>query len=356
MPTIRFSRCPAWIALFLASTGSGCNLPQTGLPATSWVGSDADSGVSPRTPDAFLPADTPSKLDASSESTSVADSRTDATSPSTCQSLVVDLTQPEGNVLILADRSTLESTSNKGECTGCTTYWNSLKDAIAILTGNLGDQFHFGLKLFPSAAAGNVCQVTAAMDVPVSSSGAQEMLSLLASTSPGGEAPVTLGMRSAISYLGALPADIPAMIVLAMAGLPTCGGADNTQDDTGSALEEIRRSAAMVIPVYVLAVGDSQSQLDAFGQMGSTGPAYSVYQPEALLLDMQNYAMANAPCTVTLPVGGVSSSSVNVYFDGNPVNDFALEDESSVVVFSSEACNQLRSLTVSSLTIEINCP
>jgi hypothetical protein len=329
---------PAWLLVVWLATGAACELPKRGLPATIWLGGDAGTTVDARRADAYP-----------------RDAVGDGPSSQSCRRTVFDLTRPEGEVVFVVDRSSIMSTSNVGQCPSCTTYWNSLKDAVSIVTGDPGDKLDFGLKLFPSTTAGNGCEVTTTMDVPVSSAGAQATASLLASSIPAGQAPLTLGLRSAVDYLGGRPSLVPQMIVLAMAGLPTCGGSDHTQDDSSLALDDVRRSAAMAIPVFVLAVGDVQPKLLSFAQMGGTTTTHSAYQPQVLLQDLRTYARQNAPCTYSLPGDVGPQASVSVYFDGVEIDGFFVDSAEPSVAFNSDVCNQLHSLTVSELAIEIAC-
>lgn len=336
------TRCPStllrWMALLWTITGMACGLPQVGLPAATRIASDAGRN-------------------------SDADGSPDAggNPESACRTLYFDLSEPEGDVIIVADRSTAAGASNQVKCSGCTTYWNSLKDAVEVITGNEGDQFRCGLKLFPSIAASDSCGGSAALDVPVSSSAGQEMRALLDSTSPGGQSPATLGLRAAVNSLSSSHSAAPKMIVLALAGLPTCVAAGITQDDTSRLVTEIGQAAAAGIPVYVIGGGIPQATLDQWASTGNTEEGYTVDLPWDMLQAMQFYAMTNAPCTYALPNDRGSSPAVSLYFDDSMemrklTSGFSLAADGSSVTLDEKTCAELRGPSVVSLTIEINCP
>jgi hypothetical protein len=302
------------IGLVLAVWAWGCS--ETHLAATRWGGADA------------------SLIDANPQAS-------DVDGPA-CLRASIDLTLPKATVVLVAERS---SAMNVEPCAGCDTPWDSLVSATGSLTRADSNQFQWGLMLYPSPGQRDVCAVSSTLDVyPASDSAATLALAMQAAAPPAGEAPATLAVRQVLSYFSALQNNTPKIAVLAMGGSPTCGGADNAQDDFSATLSEIEKELGVF--VFVLGVGPKRAGLDRLAVAGGTTSSYASTGVATLRSDMERLAWVMASCSFDMPAAPLPGQSVQVELDTTPVaaddhNGYSLSSDGLRLTLKGVFCDYL---------------
>lgn len=322
-----------------------CEVPRTHLQAThrAW----SDSGVF----DAADAADVGDAADAADAKVPATDAQRD----SACQQSHFDLTSPEADVMLVVERSSVMNTPNDPNCSACGTYWSTLLDALKTLVNTSSANFRWGLKLFPSASDGDACLVTAAPEIPLTSD-ASAISAALASTTLGGATPSTMAVRQTAAYFASVQSASPKMMVLAMAGTPTCASADPSQDDTTATQTEVGRSAFK--PVFVLGPGPSQSKLDLIARAGSAIPRYPTDGIPYLQAVMRSVSvMSSTNCSFPLPSPLLPEQSVNVLLDDVSLpmglDGFLISPDQTQVMLQGPYCYNLG--LHSNLVIKMGC-
>jgi hypothetical protein len=326
--------------LFTIGLAASCDLPKVHLPATRWGGADggtADAGAAP--------------ADASPDQ-----SRRDTASGG-CQQTSVDLTIPNGDIMLVVERSSVMSTPNDSACAGCGTYWTSLAPALGQLTSGQSNHFRWGLKLFPSPGSADACLVSSTVEVPLASGATTALLSALnAAPAPSGGTPTTSAVRETYGYLHTIQGDTPKLIVLAMGGTPTCAAGDPTQEDMQAAIDEV---ALLSEPrVFVLGVGAERQKLDRLAVVGGTVSAYSTDEISQLLKAVERWARTLASCGFPLPSPVAPGQSVGALLDDVPLvagdtNGFTISSDGAQLTIQGSACFYIGAY--STLTIRVGC-
>jgi hypothetical protein len=340
----------AFLAIALVA---GCEVPSTHLSATRWGGADAtvaDTRVAQTAAETNPPvADGPAADDALAPDDP---DGVECPPPTT-----IDLTIPNGNVMLVVDRSSTMSSLNDPTCEDCGTYWTSVLDAVNQLTSSTTNHFRWGLKLFPSPDAPDACFVAPGVEVPLArDANASIMSALMNSGSPSGGAPATYGLRQVRSYLRTALERLPGALVLVMGEAPTCAAQDPAQEDMQAAVAEVGVPPS---PVYVLSVGGARQKLDALAFAGYTYGSYSVDQVSNLLGAMEAGARAfGQSCAFPLPSVVSSWQLVTASLDDTPLifgdpNGFIVSGDGTQLIIQGGPCAFIG--THSTLTITVGC-
>jgi hypothetical protein len=335
--------CPRsrFFPLLLVLGLGACELPTTHLPATRRATADAGT-VDTR------PADT--KL-------VPADAGRDSPGDSGCQYRYVDLTVPNGDIMLVVDRSAVMNTLNNSTCSGCGTYWSTIVDTIQTLTSSKSNQFRWGLSLYPSPTDADACLVSATPEVAVGADTSNAIASALAATTPRGGAPTAMAIHQTqtVNYFGPLVYGPPRFIVLAMGSAPTCAGGDPAQEDFAATLTEIQRAFELV---FVIGVGPDRSKFDQLAMAGTKVAAYSPGDTSYLLGALEGLARSFAGCNFVLPSTAVPGKTVNVLLDDVPLtagatNGFLVTPDGTQVVLQGPSCFYIG--THASVTLKVGC-
>lgn len=324
----------ATLLLALAVAGS-CEIPSLHLPATR-RGDDAGA-----TDVRLVAAD------------AGPDQKGDANSG--CQQTTVDLTIPNGDVVLVVERSRVMSTPNDSACAGCGTYWTRLVAAIAQLTSAPSNHLRWGLKLFPSPGSADACAVSANVEVALTS-GSGIVAALDAAPPGGGATPTTAAVREAYAYLHTIPGDTPKLVVLAMGGTPTCAGNDPAQEDMQAAIDEV---ALLSEPrVFVLGVGAERAKLDRLAVVGGTVSVYSTDEVAPLLKAIERWARTLASCGFPIPAGVSAGQSVGVLLDdtrlvAGDADGFVVSGDGTQLTIQGSPCFYIGAYAT--LTIRVGC-
>lgn len=330
------SRC---LPLLLVLGLGACELPTTHLPATRRAAADAGT-VDTRPADARL---------------ATADVGRDSQADGGCQYRYVDLTVPNGDIMLVVDRSAVMNTLNDSTCSGCGTYWSTIVDTIQTLTSSKSNQFRWGLSLYPSLSDADACLVSAMPEVAVSADASNAIASALAATTPKGGAPTAMAVHQTVNYFGPVLYGPPRFIVLAMGSAPTCAGGDPAQEDFAATLTEIQRAFELV---FVIGVGPDRSKFDQLAMAGTKVGAYSPSDTSYLLGALEGLARSFAGCSFALPSTAVPGQVVNVLLDDVPLtagapNGFLVTPDGTQVVLQGLSCFYIG--THASVTLKVGC-
>src|SRR5260370_30887076 len=93
----------------------------------------------------------------------------------------------------------------------------------------------------------------------------------IAARKASGATPTTAAIAGASAYLLRLTDLNPKFILLATDGLPNCLGGDNSASDASGAIQAVKASADMGVPVFVIGIGslpDADAPLTAMAVAG----------------------------------------------------------------------------------------
>ncbi len=213
------------------------------------------------------------------------------------------------------------STATCNNTWSCPSRWESLVEGI----GNAMSAtpfLHWGLKLFGSPGSAS-CVVTGGVEVPIGPDSAAEIQTRIAATRPDLGTPTAAAMKASTEYLRTLTQTNSKVILLATDGEPNCASSGSSPGSGGSdmegALEEISAARDLGILVYVIGIGPSVPNLDAFAQAGGTGRYYPAGSHDDLAAALVSVSKA-ALCTFSLASAPPDPANVAVYLDGSVVS------------------------------------
>ena len=232
-----------------------------------------------------------------------------------------DLTKQPGDLLLILDRSSSmgyamdSSKTCAANATNCKQRWATMIAGLnTVFASPAGTDVVWGLKLF---ASDDQCAVNAAVEVPISSTGAATISQRLPQVSPGSYTPTRAAVNAGVAYLKTLTGPESKNILLATDGEPNCNGGTNTNSDVNGTITAITASATAGFKVYVVGVGTEAGNLDNFATAGGTGKYYPAQSPQALTDALSTIAGVVASCTFTLPSVPPVPDNVVVEFDGD---------------------------------------
>jgi hypothetical protein len=197
-----------------------------------------------------------------------------------CGGLVTSTSHAQADVLLVLDRSGSMNNSIAQDCycdtasagtsgtlcantANCITRWTSLTTALSA-TLSSSPNIRWGLKLYASPA-GSACTVTDGSEVPIGDTSAAAIEALISSVSPSGSTPTAAAVTAATAYLQTVSDAGKKVILLATDGQPNCpSGGSSSSSDVQGALNAITSAASAGFLVYVIGIGPSVGNLDAF--------------------------------------------------------------------------------------------
>jgi hypothetical protein len=199
----------------------------------------------------------------------------------------------------------------------CTTRWQAL--APAVKTTLEGSNFvHWGLKFFPSQQA-RQCTVDQGVDVQIQADPARQVeaqtaiQSKIDTTDFALGTPTTMGIQIATSYLQGLPGDNKKFILLATDGEPNCKNGTVNNVDVDGASGACGEALAANIPVFVIGIGPSVTNLTALAQNGGTKDYYPANSPEQLAEALSSISKFVGSCTYDTATEPEDPENVAVY-------------------------------------------
>jgi hypothetical protein len=229
--------------------------------------------------------------------------------------------------------------------------------AIAQLTSATSNHFRWALKLFPSPGSADACGVSSNVEVALTQAASSAVVTALDAAPPaGGGTPTTAAVHEAYAYLHTIPGDKPKLVVLAMAGTPTCAGNDPAQEDMPAAIDEV---ALLSEPrVFVLGVGAERAKLDRLAVVGGTVSVYSTDEIAPLLKSVERWARTLASCVFPLPARVSAGQSVGVMLDdtrlvAGDADGFVVSGDGTQLTIQGSPCFYIGAYAT--LTIRVGC-
>lgn len=296
-------------------------------------------------------------------------------STTSCSAIVnSEATRQPSDVLLVVDRSgsmsyniaepcTCDPTGNPrvvcANTTDCTTRWASLVSAIDGVLAST-PYLNWGLKLFSTPNAG-ACAVTSGVEIPVGGDTAAAIQARLASTTYAGETPTAAAITEATAYLKSQSDSNSKVILLATDGEPNCGGSPPSvyETDVPGTTDAIAAAFKAGFLVYVIGLGTSVGNLDAFAQAGGTGRYYAALSPDDIARALSSISAA-ATCTFTLAALPPDQNDMAVYLDKYIVprdasNGWSFGASAQTILLHGSYCDQALAETTAAIQVLFAC-
>jgi hypothetical protein len=281
-------------------------------------------------------------------------------------------TQP-ADLLLVLDRSgsmddDIASNSlcgGRGAPANCTARWPTLTAAVNQVVGASPAGLQWGLKFFTSPGGGT-CTVNPGVDVPMPATAAQ-IQAAIAGTMPGNATPTTAAVNAAVAYLNTLNDGRPHYILLATDGQPNCdpgtsGNVTTTSVNNAAAAIAAAAAPGSDIKTYVIGIGPSAGNLDAFAAAGGTGNYFPANSPDQLTAALGTIVGTVASCVFTMAAVPPDPRNLGVYLDsGTKVpldqsNGYSLATDNLTITLNGSYCDGIRAGTYQFIQVFFGCP
>jgi hypothetical protein len=278
------------------------------------------------------------------------------------------------DILIVMDRSSsLLDDANGMICAGgcgASSKWASLSAAVEGMVA-AGTSVNWGLML---AGSDDTCGVDYVPQILVDPRGGPLIETLLANTTPGGDAPTAGAIAQGFSYLQSLADGSPKYLMVVSDGKSGCS-IDSTSPDV-AAENVVANAAAVGIPTFVLGLpsaGDAAAaavltQMALNGGEALLGGQNAFYTPaDNLEAQLQPAVGTGGSCTIalngplapgtTIEVTATTSYGYQVVIPQDSANGWAFTDATDTwIIFSGSVCSGLQAGGYTSLTVDYLCP
>ena len=251
----------------------------------------------------------------------------------TCGDTTITPNRAPADILIVLDRSSSMNYSIGADCycsigvggtgagqvcpttTGCTDRWTSVKTAVA-QTVAANTSINWGLEFF-AAPGGGSCSVSLDPQVKISPLSAATVQSQIAGTSPNSYTPTASAINVANLYMQTVTDGNSKAILLATDGEPNCGSNQaTTTSDLPNTIAAIQSAAGAGVPVYVVGIGPSTTNLDQMAVAGGTTNYYPATSPAELTAALDKISKIVAlTCAFQTPQPPQDITQVWVYVD-----------------------------------------
>jgi von Willebrand factor type A domain len=244
----------------------------------------------------------------------------------TCGQGSVPVMPEPPDILIVQDKSLSMSMDPTGancaaNAAGCSK-WSQVSTAIESAVMATQTAVNWGLVFF---GTNNMCGTSATPIVPIETNGYNDILAAFTNNQPASYTPTAAAMNAAVTYLKGLPATDtnPKFILLATDGLPNCGAAGTTADDSVNAAAAVTAAFNAGFPTFVVGIGNTMgdatlTQFAVNGGEPQTGAAtqfYSVNDTADLETALSKIVGIVASCTI--PLTGAPMDKTNVAISVN---------------------------------------
>jgi hypothetical protein len=292
----------------------------------------------------------------------------DATKVVCGNTMTIDTTRAQPDILILLDRSDSmsQSLTSDSNCTASTTNCIARSTAvIAAIESVMAENpsINWGLEFFPTPN-GSTCNVSSTPQVGISSNSASAIKLQLAAFTVERSTPTAAAINAATTYLKKISDSKSKAILLATDGLPNCANSGTlNSDDMSGATSAATAAKKAGFPVYVVGMGTNISNLNSLATAGGTGSYFPVTSTTALNTALQSIAKA-ATCTFKANTLPSDKDLVNIYVD----NDLVVKDASngwtfdandstySTIVLTGTYCQAIMAGSTSQVQIIFGCP
>jgi hypothetical protein len=266
------------------------------------------------------------------------------------------------NVMLVLDKSRSMTTlwnHDNNPLTAEISRWHSLHNVVSSLLAELGDEFHFGTQLFPSAEAyldepANAwsCRVHSEPEVPIGAGTANAILAAMppaADFDISGGTPAVAGLQAALDHFADIDEEGPQAIVLVTDGAANCSPDEAPQETLFVYDDDVPEVVAaafemLSIPVYVVGINivsemgtkPAVNPHDAITDVANAGgapaagvvPFYNAFNEPELHEALQD-VLEDIECIVNLDEEPPGPGNVKVWVDlveYGPVVDCEHED------------------------------
>jgi hypothetical protein len=281
-------------------------------------------------------------------------------------------TQPADLLLVLDRSGSMDDdiASNalcggRGAPANCTPRWPTLTAAVNQVVGASPAGLQWGLKFFTSPGGGT-CTVNPGVDVPVPAAAAQ-IQAAIGGTMPGNATPTTAAINAAVAYFNTLNDGRPHYILLATDGQPNCdpgtsGNVTTTSVNNAAAAIAAAAAPGSDIKTYVIGIGPSAGNLDAFAAAGGTGKYFPANSPDQLTTALGTIVGTVASCVFTMAAVPPDPGNLGVYLDsGTKVppdqsNGYSLATNNLTITLNGSYCDGIRAGTYQLIQVFFGCP
>ena len=253
----------------------------------------------------------------------------------------------------------------RGAPANCTPRWPTLTAAVNQVVATSPAGIQWGLKFFTSPGGGT-CTVNPGVDVPVPATAAQ-IQAAIAGTVPGNATPTTAAINAAVAYLNTLSDGRPRYILLATDGQPNCdpgtsGNVTTTSVNNAAAAIAAAAAPGSDIKTYVIGIGPSSGNLDAFAAAGGTGNYFPANSPDQLTAALGTIVGTVASCVFTMAAVPPDPRNLGVYLDhGTKVpldqtNGYSLGGNNLTITINGSYCDGIKAGTYQLIQVFFGCP
>jgi hypothetical protein len=274
------------------------------------------------------------------------------------------------DLLLVLDRSgsmsdDIASDATCGSRAGCQARWPTLTTSLAQVLVASPASVQWGLKFFTSPG-GSSCTVNAGVEVGVGPSTAAQIQAAITGTSPGNQTPTMAAIKAAVAYFNTLNDGLPHYILLATDGEPNCdpGTSSNVTDasvmDTAGVIGTANTSSK--IKTYVIGIGPSSGNLDAFAAAGGTGNYFPAESADQLTTALSTIAGTVASCVFTMAEVPPQPDNLGVYLDSttkvpvDPAEGYSLAADNLTVTLHGSYCDGIKAGTYKVVQVFFGCP
>jgi hypothetical protein len=299
------------------------------------------------------------------------------TADANCGIITSDTTRQPVDVLLVLDRSGSMDYSIGEDCyctsgaaiagsvctdtTNCTTRWNSIKPAVTT-TLSTSKYVNWGLKFF-STPNGSSCNVSKAMEVPISETSAAAVQTQVDTATLSLGTPTAAAISAATAYLKTVTDPNKKFILLATDGEPNCGGNPvniNTTDVPG-ATSASKAAFDAGFPVYVIGIGPSVSTLTQLAQAGGTTDFYPATSSQQLSDALSAISKKVGSCLFTATQAPPDSGNIAVYVNKqqiaqDPNEGWTYGASPQEIVLKGSYCDKITAGEDTNVQILFGCP
>jgi hypothetical protein len=252
----------------------------------------------------------------------------------------------------------------RGAPAGCQARWPTLTASLNQVLAASPTSVQWGLKFFTSPG-GSSCTVNAGVEVGVGANTAAQIQAAIGGTSPGNQTPTMAAIKAAVAYFSTVNDGLPHYILLATDGEPNCdpGTSSNVTDasvmDTAGVIGTANTGSG--IKTYVIGIGPSSGNLDAFAAAGGTSNYYPATSPDALTTAFSTIAGTVASCVFKMADVPPDPTNLGVYLDSttrvprDPSTGFSLAADNVTVTLNGSYCDGIKDGTYKVLQVFFGC-
>jgi hypothetical protein len=290
-----------------------------------------------------------------------------------CGSGNVPITPLPPDILIVQDKSlSMAQDASGANCTavGCSK-WSQVSAAIDAVVMATQTTVNWGLVFFGTNA---MCGTSSTPVVPVGANSYTAIQNAFAAGQPQSYTPTAAAMNAAVTYMNTLTDMNPKYILLATDGLPNCGSAGTTADDSPAAEAAVTAAFNAGFKTFVVGIGNTMGDatLNVFADNGGepqTGAAtdfYSVQDTADLETALNKIVGMIASCTISLAGAPAGFSNVVISATdastGKPVaippTDWSYDTNMTNIILNptGPTCMALQNGTYTNFQFNYACP